>query len=135
MFYNSEEIFIDKFLACLRKMGVESIPFDNEYFYNGIEQMRQFFQTNRSNMGEISNEISLLFIKNPCEGNFARFRNAISNQNGWYISFENPHYLNGNLKITEEDADNILAETELEISQDYLFKFAEAFCQGASIKA
>lgn len=134
MFYNSEEVFIDKFLACIRKLGIESIPFDNDFFYNGIEQMRQYFQTNRNNMGEVSNEISLLFIKNPCEGKFARFRNAISNQNGWYISFENPHYLNGILKITEDDAENILEETGLDISLDYLYEFAKAFCYGANIK-
>lgn len=134
MFYNSEEVFIDKFLACLRKLDVTAIPFDNNLFYAGIEQMRQYFQDNRSNIGEISNEISLLFIKNPCEANFARFRDAISKQNGWYISFENPEYVNGILKITKEDAENILEETGLDIEQDYLLNFARAFCKGANIK-
>lgn len=133
MFYNSEEVFVDKFLACIKKLGVDSIPFDNSLFYDGIEQMSQFFQIHRSDIGEISNEISLLFIKSPCEGNFSRFRNAISNQNGWYISFENPDYLNGILKITEDDAENILEETGLDISNEYLYEFAKAFCNGANI--
>ena len=48
MFYNSEESFIDKFIACLKKLSVTEIPFDNNAFYNGIEQMRQYFQNNRS---------------------------------------------------------------------------------------
>lgn len=63
MFYNSEESFIDKFIACLKKLSVTEIPFDNNAFYNGIEQMRQYFQNNRENIGEVSDEISMLFIK------------------------------------------------------------------------
>lgn len=134
MFYNSEEVFIDKFLACLRKLNVCSIPFDNDSFYNGIEQMRQYFQINRNHLGEIANELSLLFIRNPYEGNFTRFRDVISEQNGWYISFENPEYLNGILKITLDDADNILEDSDLQISRDCLYDFAKAFCQGADIE-
>ena len=133
MFYIAEEIFIDKFLACLRKLDVRSIPFDNDNFYNGVEHMRQIFQTNEGKLGEISREISMLFIKNPYEGVFARFRDAISEQNGWYISFENPDYVNGILKITLTDADNILNEQNLTVPQKYLFDFARAFCEGANI--
>lgn len=133
MFYFAEEIFIDKLLACLRKLGVKSIPFDNDSFYNGIEHMKQVFQTNEDKIGEVSREISMLFIKNPYEGVFARFRDAISEQNGWYISFENPEYANGILKITVVDADNILNEQNFGVPQDCLFEFARAFCDGASI--
>jgi len=134
MFYNSEESFIDKFIACLKKMNVTKIPFDNSAFYNGIEQMRQYFQNNRENIGEVSDEISLLFIKNPFERNFARFRDAISEQNGWYMSFENPEYTIGIIKINDIDADNILNEHDLNISLDYLYDFAKVFCMGANIQ-
>lgn len=134
MFYNSEESFIDKFIACLKKLSVTEIPFDNSAFYNGIEQMRQYFQNNRQNMGEVSDEISLLFIKNPFEKNFARFRDAISEQNGWYMSFENPEYTIGIIKINNTDADNILNENDLKIPLNYLYDFANAFCQGANIQ-
>lgn len=134
MFYNSEESFIDKFIACLKKLSVTEIPFDNSAFYNGIEQMRQYFQNNRQNMGEVSDEISLLFIKNPFERNFARFRDAISEQNGWYMSFENPEYTIGIIKINNTDADNILNENDLKIPLNYLYDFANAFCQGANIQ-
>lgn len=41
MLYNVEESFIDKFIACLKKLCVTEIPFDNHAFYSGIEQMRQ----------------------------------------------------------------------------------------------
>ena len=134
MFYNSEESFIDKFIACLKKLSVTEIPFDNSAFYNGIEQMRQYFQNNRQNIGEVSDEISLLFIKNPFERNFARFRDAISEQNGWYMSFENPEYTIGIIKINNTDADNILNEQDLNIPLNYLYDFAKAFCLGANIQ-
>lgn len=134
MFYNSEESFIDKFIACLKKLSVTEIPFDNSAFYNGIEEMRQYFQNNRQNIGEVSDEISLLFIKNPFERNFARFRDAISEQNGWYMSFENPEYTIGIIKINNTDADNILNENDLKIPLNYLYDFAKAFCQGANIQ-
>ena len=134
MFYNSEESFIDKFIACLKKLSVTEIPFDNSAFYNGIEQMRQYFQNNRQNIGEVSDEISLLFIKNPFERNFARFRDAISEQNGWYMSFENPEYTIGIIKINNTDAYNILNENDLKIPLNYLYDFAKAFCQGANIQ-
>lgn len=107
---------------------------DNSAFYNGIEQMRQYFQNNRQNIGEVSDEISLLFIKNPFERNFARFRDAISEQNGWYMSFENPEYTIGIIKINNTDADNILNEDDLKIPLNYLYDFAKAFCQGANIQ-
>lgn len=134
MFYNSEESFIDKFIACLKKLSVSEIPFDNSAFYNGVEQMRQYFQKNRDNIGDVSDEISLLFIKNPFERNFSRFRDAISEQNGWYMSFENPEYTLGIIKINNMDADNILNEHDLNIPLNYLYDFAKAFCIGANIK-
>lgn len=133
MYYNSEESFIDKFIACLKKLSVVQIPFDTPAFYNGIEQMKLCFQNNRKDLGEVSNEISLLFIKNPFEKNFARFRDAISEQNGWYMSFENPEYTIGIIKIDDTDADNILDEHDLNIPQHYLFDFAKAFCIGANV--
>lgn len=134
MLYNVEESFIDKFIACLKKLCVTEIPFDNHAFYSGIEQMRQYFQNNRESIGETSNEISLLFIKNPFERNFARFRDAISEQNGWYMSFENPEYVVGIIKINNTDADNILNEHDIDIPLSCLYDFAKAFCIGANIQ-
>lgn len=115
-------------------MSVIEIPFDNNEFYNGVDQMKQCFYNNREKIGDVSNEISLLFIKSPFEKNFARFRDAISEQNGWYMSFENPEYTRGIIKITNADADNILAEKDLGISLEYLYEFAKAFCRGANIQ-
>lgn len=133
MFYISEETFVDKFIAMLKMLNVSSIPFDNLDFYNGIESMKDYFQDNQHVFGDASNEISLLFIKNPYEGVFSRFRDAISGQNGWYISFENPEYINGIIKITKDDAIRIIDSDNLAISQDCLHDMTVAFCEGANI--
>lgn len=133
MFYISEENFIDKFIASLKMLSVSSIPFDNPEFYNGIEGMKNYFQDNRQLFGEFSDEISMLFIKNPFEGVFSRFRDAISEQNGWYISFENPEYINGIIKITTSDAQQIINNNNLAIPHDCLRNITVAFCEGANI--
>lgn len=133
MFYISEENFIDKFIATLKLLNVPSIPFDNPEFYNGIECMKHYFQDNRQMFGDFSDEISMLFIKNPFEGVFSRFRDAISEQNGWYISFENPEYINGIIKITVDDAKYIISNNNLAISNDCIHNITVAFCEGANI--
>lgn len=133
MFYISEENFIDKFIASLKLLDVSSIPFDNSDFYNGVESMKHFFQDNRQSFGELSSEISMLFIKNPYEGVYSRFRDAISQQNGWYISFENPEYVNGIIKITKDDAKRIIEDHNLEVPQFCLCDITKAFCDGANI--
>lgn len=131
--YNSEELFIDKFIACLRKLNITSIPFDNEDFYNGIENMQQYFFTNRDNLGEYKDELAMLFIKKPLEGIYAEFRNAMSKQNGWYIAFENPGYIVASINIDENGASYILEQNDLNIKNEYFFDFAKAFCKGAEV--
>jgi hypothetical protein len=133
MLYNSEEAFIDKFIACLKLKQIPDIPFDNKMFYAGVENMRQYFQTNRDELGDDASEISLLFIKNPMEGIYSRFRDAISEQNGWFISFENPAYEKGILKISEKDARKILEDDDLTMPIDKLQGFADVFCEGAEL--
>ena len=133
MFYISEENFIDKFIATLKMLNVSSIPFDNCEFYSGVECMKHYFQDNRQSFGCCSDEISMLFIKNPFEGVFSRFRDAISEQNGWYISFENPEYINGIIKITTDDAKRIISNDNLAIPQNCLYNITVAFCEGANI--
>lgn len=49
------------------------------------------------------------------------------------MSFENPEYTIGIIKIDDIDADNILDEHDLNIPLHYLFDFAKAFCIGANV--
>lgn len=132
MFYNSEEKFIDGFLACLRKMGVSYFPFDTPDFFNGVECMQQYFNNHRDDFSDQANEISMLFIKDTFQGVYKRFRNIISAQNGIYVSFVNPDYIIGKLKISEQDANQILEE-EVVLPEQYLTDFAKRFCDGANI--
>lgn len=132
MFYISEENFVDKFLACLAKYNINSIPFDNHSFYRGVEEMSRYFQQNKEQLGKTANELSLLFLKSPLEGVFSRFRDAISEQNGWYISFENPEYTRGIIKISADEVDDILCADEF-LSAERIVGFTKAFCSGAQI--
>ena len=134
MLYNSEEIFIDKFIACMKLEKLNEFPFDTESFYCGIEKMSQYFQANRGDFGEDADEIALLFIKKPLEGVYARFRDAISGQNGSSVSFENPGYIKGFFKISEKDAEDVLDMEQLSVSNEYIKAMTVAFCEGAGLK-
>ena len=133
MFFNSEIDFINEFIASLKKCGVSEIPFDNSEFYSGIERMGQYFQVNRAVLGDVSNEISMLFIKNPFEDVYKRFRDVISSENGCYMSFVNPEYVRGVLDLTDEDADYILGKNRSGIPFDFVSNCASEFCAGAHI--
>lgn len=133
MFFNAEINFINEFIAHLKKLGVSEIPFDNSEFYSGIENMGHYFQENRTILGDISNEISMLFIKNQFENVYKRFRDAISSENGSYMSFVNPEYVIGVLDLTDEDADYILEKNRSGIPFDFLYNCASRFCAGAHI--
>ncbi|MHB1314300.1 MAG: hypothetical protein ACYCX2_02295 [Christensenellales bacterium] len=132
--YQSEELFVDKFIASLRDKKVTSIPFDNEDFYNGVMSMKQYFNTNRNHLGEHQNELAMLFIKSPLEDTFPEFRNAILKLNGWYLSFENPAYVVANIKLDRDGASYILNQNDLDIDKEHLKNFAEKFCEGAGVR-
>lgn len=134
MLYNSEITFIDKFIATLKVGGVSQIPFDTPAFYNGVDRMGEFFRINRNVLGEVSDEIAMLFIKNPFEGIYKRFRDAISAQNGEYMSFVNPEYEIGIVKITLPDARYILGKPSSTISNDFMVSCTSEFCKGADLK-
>ncbi len=133
MLYNSEIRFVDEFLANLKIKGIDSIPFDNEDFYNGIDSMALYFKNKRNELGSISNELSLLFIKNPFENVYKRFRDAISQENGSYLSFINPEYVTGVLDLTYEDAEYIIAKNRSGIPGAFISTCADRFCSGANI--
>lgn len=133
MLYNSEITFIGKFIATLKIGGVAEIPFDTPSFYNGVDFMSKFFHTNRDVLGEVSDEIAMLFIKNPFEGIYKRFRDAISAQNGEYMSFVNPEYEVGIVKITLPDARYILGKRTSTISNEFMISCTSEFCKGADL--
>lgn len=131
--YSSEKIFVMKFLAGLRKLGVIQIPYDNDEFYSGAEQMQHYFFTHRDILGGHANELAMLFLKKPLGGIYSEFRESIARQNGILMSFENPYYVNARIKLSNEGADFILQQDNLDISENQVLEFSKAFCDGAGI--
>lgn len=115
-------------------MNVLQIPFDNDFFYNGIQKMQEYYLINRYTLGIYEDELSMLFIKRPFDGLFSEFKRVISTHNGWYLNLINPDYVIATIKITEKDAEYTLRQEELSIDRNYLFGFARAFCEGAGVK-
>lgn len=132
MLYNREISFIDEFIANLKVRGIEKIPFDDADFFAGVENMAVFFNKNRQVLGEKSDELSLLFIKNPLECVYKRFRDALSAGNGAFLSFVNPDYVISILEISEDDAEFIIKKNRSELPKGFVGKCAEEFCKGAN---
>jgi len=122
-----------KFIACLQKMGVGDIPYDNVRFNNGAENMQGYFRENRSQLGLHSNELAMLFMKNPLNGKFSELKEGIERQNGGLMAFDNPHYVHAKIKLDESGADYILNQENIDIPKKLLFQFSKAFCEGAEI--
>ena len=131
--YSTEKVFIMKFIACLQKMGVENIPYDNANFYKGAENMQDYFLKNRNQLGARSNELAMLFLKNPLSGKFAEFKEGIEQQNGGLMTFDNPNYVKATIELDESGADYILGQDNIDIPKEMLFQFSKAFCKGAEI--
>ena len=132
--YQSERIFIKKFLANLLQMGVKRIPFDNEAFYNGAEQMSNYFHQVENQMGRYRDELHMLFIRNPIGGAYDEFKNEISYQNERLMIFENPECVSAQIRLGANDVDYILDHGDIDIPGSLISTFAQKFCLGAGIE-
>ena len=133
MFYKSEKVFIDCFIATLCKMKVSSIPYEGEHFTRGVDAMRQYFYSNRASMGSSEIELRHLFLREPVGREYAQFAGALTALNGELLSFPNPSYENAVIAISERDADLLLEDDELGIAQAHMDSLADHFCQAAEI--
>jgi hypothetical protein len=131
--YISEKVFVMQFIAWLRKMGVREIPFDNAYFEKGADSMQAYFKKNRDQLGKYSNELAMLFLRNPLEGKYSEFKKAIGRQNGRLMSFDNPNYVHATIILDKEGVDYILRKDNIYISEKHIQQFCIAFCNGADI--
>lgn len=125
--YFSEKAFIMSFIACLARKGKTTIMLNDTDYYKGLENMRQYFQVNRENMGSVSNELAMLFLKNS-NGKYCEFDTAIENLNAGLLSFDNPYYITAHIKVDISDAQDILEENKEYISVELIEGFATAFC-------
>ena len=131
MLYSSEVAFVNEFIANLKIRGVEKIPFDNTDFFAGVERMASYFQNHRGGLGDVADELSMLFLKNPLENAYQRFRNALSDENGSYLSFVNPEYVVSFLALSEDDANYIIEKNRSGIPTEFVEQCAKEFCIGA----
>lgn len=131
--YNNELLFVDKFLSCLKYLGVKSIPFKNERYRAGVNEMKSYFRTIESKVTKDVRDIKLLFL----DGGEGDFVNAIMELNdGKNISFElhNPYYEIASVKMSDSTMNNIMKDEDLQLSNDIIFDLTRAFCKGAGIE-
>ncbi len=129
MLYRNEEDFIEKILAKLKLKNVESFPYDNQEFYAGIERMKLVFEENIDSFGDAAEDLSLLFVKNPYQGVYSRFREGISSFNGDLVSFVNPEYECCIVNMSTVDANYLVNnDASLPIDEDILDQLVDAFC-------
>ena len=128
MLYQTEEFFIEKFIAGLALRNVNQFPYDVKDFYEGIENMKHYFDDHKSDFGVSSREIELLFIKDPYQGVYSRFREAISERNGELVSFENPRYIKCFVSLDKEDAQYLYDDDSLEIDENAFSELLDQFC-------
>jgi hypothetical protein len=131
--YPSEKNFIMVFLAFLKKMRVSRIPYDDEKFHKGAESMQRYFQNNRTDLGKYQDEIAMLFLKDSFGGKFTEFKDGVGRQNGNLMSFENPFYLQAEIKLDEAGVAYILEKNNTDIPSDKIAGLCKAFCEGAEI--
>jgi len=133
MMYASEKVFVMQFIASLIELGINEIPYNNINFEKGTENMQVYFHKNRTQLGKYSNELAMLFLKNPLEGTYSEFKEAIGRQNGSLMSFDNPHYVHAKIILDEEGAKYILSQKNTYISKEQILQFSREFCIGAGI--
>ena len=136
MLYNSEIAFVNEFIANLKIRGLNKIPFDNRAFFDGVDKMASYFQEHRSALKDdavnIADELSMLFLKNPLENTYQRFSNALSAENGSYLSFVNPEYVVAILDLSKEDAEYTVRKNRSGIPPEFVRHCADEFCVGAN---
>lgn len=130
--YNNEILFIDKFLSMLKKLGVSQIPFRNDEYRNGVCEMKNHFIEMQPLLDKCLQDIELLFIDGG-EGDLAK--GIMDCNDGNMISFElkNPYYEKASIKIESADADYILSDKTLKMSNDSIKELVLAFCKGAGV--
>lgn len=128
--YANELLFVDKFLAKLKTMKVESIPFRTTEYRDGVHAMKVYFRDHMNDLDVQLHDIRLLFLN----GGQKDFADAIMTMNGDRISLQNPYLESANIKTTDEMAEVSLADNKrLDISDTFLTDITKEFCKAAKL--
>lgn len=125
--YPNEILFADKFLAKLKLLGVDSIPFRTKEYRNGVRAMKLYYREHNHVLDDDLSDISLLFLNNG-EKDFA---DAIMEANGDRISLKNPRLERATLQMTTNRAHLALEDHELDIPDDFMEEITQTFCEHA----
>ena len=127
--YANEILFVDKFLAKLRMLRVESIPFRTLEYRDGVRAMKQYFEEHAHELADNFSDIGLLFL-NSGQKDFA---DAIMAVNGGRISLQNPRLEKANVQMTEKRAQLALEDETLNIPEAFITDITLVFCEAANI--
>jgi len=130
--YRNEILFVEKFIASLRKINLESIPFKNDVFNSGIGKVHQYFRENNVIEQDESGDTELLFMQKPFVGDYDEISDVMLTLNGRLISLaiKNPLYEDAAIKISIEQADRLLKQENIGISENDFLNMALAFREG-----
>ena len=98
-----------------------------------IESLDNFYNS-KGEAKDYADELSMLFIKNPFECVYSRFRNVISNRNGHCLSFINPDYVKSLSALSDKDAEYTLKKARSGVPRKFMEDCTNEFCEGAQIK-
>ncbi|MCM1498933.1 MAG: hypothetical protein NC124_10765 [Clostridium sp.] len=127
--YMNEILFADKFLAKLKVMGKNSIPFKTRDYKNGIQAMKIYFFEHEDELDEGLSDIGMIFLN----GGQRDFADAIMQANGDRISLKNPNLEVATIQMEPERVKMVLEDEELGISDMFITEITKVFCDAAHI--
>lgn len=126
-------LFVKQFLATLFSEDVKTIPINDSCFWNGMENMAQYFNDHRAQFGPYANKLELLFLKYSTKGEYRQFSKVIESFNGRLVSLENPYYVKANIRLEDPYAEELVHNHELGIAQDVMVAIVNEFRGGAEL--
>lgn len=128
--------FIEKLVAALHKLGVNSIPFSGDEFQEGITAVEH--QLEKTLSEDAFEQISDVFLKTPVEETYNYIKDLFMEFNGEHLSFvavDNPYWQKATIKMTDYYASKILQDTSLvNIDEGVMEYVAKIFCENAGVE-
>lgn len=128
--YENEVLFVDKFLAMLKRRNVKHIPFRTKEYRDGVCAMGDYYNSHSEELDKECSDISLLFV-NSGQRDFA---DAIMAVNGNRISLQNPRLEVATINISDKWAQCAIKDKRLNVPDKFMAEITEAFCEAANVR-
>lgn len=132
MIKQKEKDFVENFIAELFLKDKKTIPYDNDKFKAGLENVAEHFN-NALLDTDLKEQLSLLFVKQTTYGEFRRIQEIIEDMNGTCISLVNPRFVNAIINMNIKYIDYIRKNDKTGLNPVFYSELADAFCEGAGI--